>query len=351
VRLRYIASALGVCAFIGLLGFMYAETGQGNGKGEGGLPLVRADQSPVKIPPNETQRDPLNMPDSTIFETLAPDAQQNDMAKLVPPAETPAQAIMPISPSPEFAGFRTGFALPDQPKPKTENLFETIERKSAAKEAQPEAKMAQPRVTPPAMTQADTPQAATTEPIKTETAKAKEAPAPPARPMPTAAKQETVKKPEPALKHADAPKPRTPAKAKPEAKADSAAQTAKQMERQELDYLTEPYSPRDANRIAPKAGPSPMAKANPAASGGGHAHFIQLTSAPSQAAAEAAWREKQARHTAALAGLTHQTQRVTINGRDYFRLQAGPMSAADAERRCAQIRAQAPGTGCLVLRR
>lgn len=418
MRLRVVASTLLVALTCAGMIALYGASKGPQAVGVGGLPLIKADMSPVKVPPDDTQRDPLNMPNSTIFEALNK-GDKTETPK-VPLETTAAEPNLSLeAPAPEFAGFRTGFALPEAPAPKKENLFApTTDKENSA----PQKEQVKQETTPtvPHVVAAVTPKADIPEEKepKAESVKALKAqdlpetakPAPEKITVPiTQAQSEnkpqpekTVEKPvkmaaKPVEKPADKPVTKTAATApaKPLPKPPTVATikpkqkepTAQALEQEELALMNAPYSPKKpvaqkpvSQKVQPPAvsAKAPNQKDNQLAtrknnkgadsastkvatiepSSGSVAqanvapasHYIQLTSAPTEAAAAKAWSIKSSRYGAALGGLSPIYQRVSINGKDYVRLRAGPFTAAEANKRCAMLKAVDAQGGCLVIR-
>ncbi len=81
-------------------------------------------------------------------------------------------------------------------------------------------------------------------------------------------------------------------------------------------------------------------------------YFIQLSSAPKGSDTSGTWRQLQAKYPQSLGGLTPSYQPATIPGKgEFVRIQAGPMSRDEANKRCALLKQANPNGGCLVLRR
>jgi cell division septation protein DedD len=79
---------------------------------------------------------------------------------------------------------------------------------------------------------------------------------------------------------------------------------------------------------------------------GGNAR-IQLAAVKSEALAKQQWAKFQKAHPDLLGALTLSIQKVTVNGADYYRIQAGPLSdKAAAKDLCSKLKAQKQD--CLV---
>jgi len=74
---------------------------------------------------------------------------------------------------------------------------------------------------------------------------------------------------------------------------------------------------------------------------------IQLAAVKSEALAKEQWAKFQTAHPDLLGALTLSIQKVTVNGADYFRIQAGPLSDKNAAKDlCSKLKAQKQD--CLV---
>lgn len=367
MRLRTLVLITGILAVIGGIVWSY---GTGADKtmavGAGGLPLIKADTNPAKVPPEEgMEGEVIPNADSTVFAAMGTeDAQDPSMENVVPPVEAPKTNT-------EFAGFRTGFALPKEAPRKTESLFSDTEKQEAVTETEnqyfsgvaPEA-VATSEPAPEPVAEEKKPEP---EPVKAEPA-----PQPEPEPVQEPVMEEEVVQPVPpqdtiAAKSLEAeekilvrpttkpvtekklvaekPKPKTePEKPKKEDEAfnpvkiaDKAAETAPKPKAPAVDDVY-PIKP-----VAAAPAPAP-------ASGG--TYYIQLSSAPKGSDMQGTWRQLQGRYGQALAGLTPSFPEAEIAGKGTFvRIQAGPMSREEANKRCASLRATNPSGGCLVIRR
>ena len=82
------------------------------------------------------------------------------------------------------------------------------------------------------------------------------------------------------------------------------------------------------------------------ASAAGDARIQLGAFAAGEAAARRAWKDLSTRHTDLLGGLTPRVDVIRKDGRDLWRLQAGPLTEARARELCAMLRAR--GAACLV---
>ncbi len=371
MRLRNVTLLLGCLAAGGAGMWLYASGTHGVGVGASGLPLIKADMTPVKIPPDNAENDVIPNADSTVFSAMGETAAVVDpsMENIAPPqpdmTAQPAEAAKTAG----FAGFRTGFSLPKPAPVKTESLFASDP--ALAKDSKyvtgldspalPEetATVGAPR---PIATESGKPVAvkppqnivaATDTPENSEPEAAPPEPAPLTEPAPaktpetstvvtgqTAQEMEAQEKTlaRPSVKPPVPPetKPAKPEAKQPETKAVEKAQTAK---------LAVP-KPVEAAKPAPLTTPATVA-----ANGG--SYYIQLSSVPKGGDSARKWAQLQSMYPDALRGLGPSYQPVTIPGKgEYVRIQAGPVtSQGDANKRCNALRAEDPSGGCLVIRR
>ncbi|MEQ8964920.1 MAG: SPOR domain-containing protein [Azospirillaceae bacterium] len=88
---------------------------------------------------------------------------------------------------------------------------------------------------------------------------------------------------------------------------------------------------------APPAAPAALASA----------HRVQLASLDSADAARAAWESFRQRHSELLGDLSLYVEEATIDGRQFYRVQAGPLDAAGADGLCRRLRER--GQDCLFV--
>lgn len=96
---------------------------------------------------------------------------------------------------------------------------------------------------------------------------------------------------------------------------------------------------------AAPAGAAPAKSAVPAPKPAAGGAMVQLTSAPSEAAANAVWSSLSKRF-GYLAPLSHSVAKAEVNGRTVYRLRATAGSAADAATLCGKLKVA--GEGCFV---
>ncbi|MBU6235281.1 MAG: SPOR domain-containing protein [Alphaproteobacteria bacterium] len=403
MRLRNIALIALILAVIGGLVWAYGSNGgrTATAVGAGGLPLIKADATPAKIPPEEPEGEIIPNADSTVFEAMGTETAEDPSMKNVAPVPEEDEEKA----NTEFAGFRTGFAIPRQPERKVESLFgdeptKAEEPASTDTEAEGASKYLS-GIAPDAVEEKESAEAnevkqevVPQEPIQPAPEEAKRKVEEQAKPAPEPEQEEAVKE-EPAtpVEATEAAKeePTAPVDAantdisaqaleaqekilimpasKPpvpnlEPKLDKKQQAVKEEVKQDTpgkpsktleNVVSEIASaPTPATTPAPKA-EEPIAQIikpaqSPAA--GGNNYYIQLASGPASADNAATWNKLKVKYPQALQGLVPSYNKVEIPSKGSFvRVQAGPMSQADANKRCAMLRSVNPSGGCLVLRR
>ncbi|MGP1396616.1 MAG: SPOR domain-containing protein [Inquilinaceae bacterium] len=93
------------------------------------------------------------------------------------------------------------------------------------------------------------------------------------------------------------------------------------------------------------ASPAPPATTAPALQADGD-YRVQLASVSSDEAARGEWERLQRQHPALLAGLGVTVRKAQVNGRDYYRVQAGPLDKTGAASLCGALKAA--NGDCLV---
>jgi cell division septation protein DedD len=93
------------------------------------------------------------------------------------------------------------------------------------------------------------------------------------------------------------------------------------------------------------AAPAAPAKSTVAPTAGGGAR-VQLAAVKSEALAQSEWAKLQKAHPTLLGGLTLNVQTVDRSGAKLYRIQAGPLTKAQAKDLCIQLKAQKQD--CLV---
>lgn len=200
MRIRTLAVILMIGAILGTCIWYYGRTTEHGATaiGAGGLPLIKAETNPAKLPPEEPGGDVMPNADSTVFAAMSEKATDPSMRNIKSPDATNAAEKKAEIGGSDFAGLRTGFAVPSAPALKTENLFDTgtasetdskyfsgvasaaakaeVEKETAEEPAETEDAPAAPETektaTPAPVVKQETAQAVETKP-KTETAKSK----------------------------------------------------------------------------------------------------------------------------------------------------------------------------------
>jgi cell division septation protein DedD len=331
MRLRHIIGMAGTVALMGG-GIWFFVSGTGNNAvGAGGLPLIKADSKPAKVAPEEPGGDVMPNADSTVFSAIGAEVGVDpSMENLKMPAgERPAEM-------PEFAGLKTGFAVPAQPEKVVEDLFAPT---PTAKTKNDYVSGIAPDVLPPepAVTVEEKP-----EPVKAE------------EPNPET-RAEVKAEPESEVKKEEQKKDATPP-AEPVIAAEDLINPAQAMEQQEKAMIAPQVKP-----VIPPSKPAglktdvkPVAKAEtkPAAAPVKSGYYMQLASTPSKEEAPRLWARLQEKYPAALSGLTPVYQTATVPGKgEYIRVQAGPVTQQQANDRCKQLHAIDAKGGCLVFKR
>lgn len=346
IRLRLFLAALGVAAV--LIGAVWLF--RAGGVSGDALPLVKADLTPVKVEASaidgeDADKETAPQETSTVFNALA---GQPEEAPRLPPAD--AKTDVPANP-PQFAGFRTGFAMPRPEQPKTETLYGTPE-------TQPE---------PAAVAQAAPAEAGAAEagPVVIQD-ESEETVQPQSQPVADEAVAQVEPTPEPA-----------PVSDKEEwtirdvipsglLKNPFKNETAREMEAAERENLaasgTPPRAkdvppPPDAGLRAPDAqekavtpAPAPAPAAALAPQGQGD-WYIQLSSTPDMAAAQATWADVTRRNPGMFTDIEPRFQEADLGKKGKFvRVQAGPLTERDANRKCAEYKAKGQGD-CILVKR
>ena len=108
-------------------------------------------------------------------------------------------------------------------------------------------------------------------------------------------------------------------------------------------------APTPQIQAQPSAKPAPKAESKRKARPRSGSFRVQLASIRARSRAENLWRELQRKHRSLLSGLSLNVQRAELEQGIFHRLQAGPLSRAEAESICAALKRQ--NQGCLVVNR
>ncbi len=294
-------------AFAGALWFAY-EQGVRRGM-ETGFPLVRADDGPVKIRPDDPGGLEVPHRDKRIYERMAggDEAPPEEEARLRPEPEQPVTREALLASSAAEEGDAAGTTA-------------AAEATAAPVPPPPEATGSASGSSPPAPAAAE-PEPETAEASASEPPAAEAAPPPP---PPPSAPAETKEKPARKASVAPPPPPSAPAetKEKPARKASVAPPP-----RQAVASRTEASG--RANRSRPR---------------------IQLGSYRSAEEAERGWKRLSAREKPILGDLDPLVARADLGDRGiFYRLQAGPFESVKAAR-AACARLERRKLGCLVVR-
>jgi len=260
---------------------------------EGPAPVIAADTTPEKVKPEDEGG--MQVPNQNV-EILNGQSTAEQQENVLPPPEQPVAPPMTDTTNQADAAPQAP-AITDAPKP--------AEPAPATNAAPVVDAPAIPSVTAPDPGQT----AAAPAPVVPEPEPQQAAPAPAESAPATTAEKPTELTP--AAPVAEAPKAAEPAAAAP--KAAEPTQTA-----------TAPAAPAEP-AVAPTAG------------GGSR---VQLAAVKSEAAAKTEWAKLQKAHPSLLGGLSLNVQAVDRNGSKLYRIQAGPLSKAQAKDLCTQLKAQ-----------
>jgi hypothetical protein len=256
---------------------------------EAGVPLIKADPRPFKVRPDQPGGMEVPNQDKLVFDRLDPDAARPVVERLLPPPETPLPR--PVAPPP--------------PPP----VAATPAPADAAGKANP-GTAGGPSVPAPASVPAA---ASVATAVLAAAAAGSEAGASPN--PPSAGHEKPVK---PTLVAAAAVPSSTPAKPLTPPK---------------------PLSPSPSPAAVPATG-------NPAGTGSVH---LQLASVRSEAEAREEWKRLDGRYHELLGGLAPSVVKADLGERGiYYRLRAGPLDEARAERICDHLKSQ--NVGCQLAR-
>jgi len=155
-------------AFGGVIWYAYQE-GRGTAA-SGEPPLIKAEQGPVKVKPDQPGGQDIPFQDSTVYDRLGQNGkgQQQPMEKLLPPPETPVQLPQPAptpqaqpqtapaasatTPNPDAAALAP---KPDLPVVVTTGVQPAPPQPAPPQAAPPQPAQSQPSAPPPAAAQSD----------------------------------------------------------------------------------------------------------------------------------------------------------------------------------------------------
>jgi cell division septation protein DedD len=352
MRLRYLVMVgAGLLALGGIIWVSGSFVGK-HAVGAGGVPLIKADTTPVKITLKEEQGDEI-IPnaDSTVFEAMGQERLAPDPSMKYVTA--PSAQDMQEKPL-DFAGFKTGFTIPKAAPRKVESLFDVsdtpkLEPKKpevVAVKAEPEPVPVQEPVPAPAPVEAETkeveePVVVKVEDVKKEDVKVEE----------TVEAVEDIAVQESAVSVMVRPVSK-PKFEKPVVSAKEAAPAVpKEPTKKDVAEKTPVPKPMAKKEAPPKPVPPKVKTPEKLANTEG-GYYIQVGSSAASMDSKKIWTKLQGRYPQVLNGLTPSVQTIDIPGKGSFaRIQAGPMSKDDADTRCARLRAQNPNGGCIVVKR
>jgi len=258
---------------------------------EGPVPVIAADATPEKVKPEDEGG--MQVPNQNV-EILNGQSTTAEQPAVLPPPEQPV-APPTVDTSDAANAVSQAPAITDAPKP-------------------------EPTPTPPATTDAAPAIPSVSAPEPGQTASA------PAPVVPEPQTQQAAPAPAEQTPAASAEKPAEPA----------AASTAK---------APEPTPAPKAEPTQTAAVTTAPAKPSVAPTAGGGAR-VQLAAVKSEALAKSEWAKLQKAHPSLLGSLTLNVETVDRNGSKLYRIQAGPLTKAQAKDLCTQLKAQKQD--CLV---
>jgi hypothetical protein len=281
-----------ILAVVGLMVFFaivwLAWSGSQTSTGEGGIPLIKADNAPVKMRPEQPGGMAVPHQDKLIYDRLKAETGNTESAaveRLLPPPENPLPRPEPPPPP---------AAIEEPPATDTPSSGAPVPLTRST-----------PNVEQPGLPEA--PAVAPSSP-----------PAPPPR---------AAAAPPPPAPRATTPPPQTAAPPPPSAQRNA------------------PPSQQPPQQTAALPPPS----APPAASPGGGNFRLQIASVKSEDAAKAEFQRLQKRYPEALGGLGVAYVRVDLGDKGiYYRVQAGPVDEARATSICSSLKSQS--VGCILVR-
>jgi hypothetical protein len=282
-------------------------------RASGPVPVITADTSPEKVKPADEGGMQVPNQNVQILDTMNGQANDQGAEKVLP---APEQPVAP--PAANDAATAEAPAAAPSPAPANDNAPVVTDQPVPTVPAPPVPSASTSAPAVPDVTQNQSqesqPQAAQPQPPAVDTSKSAET-------QQAAPEPSTPAAPAAPAKTAEAPKP-----AEPAAPAAPAAAT--------------PSPTKTQTAAAPAAAPT----VQPAVGGSAR---IQLAAVKSEASAKEQWAKFQKAHPDLLGVLTLSIQKVTVNGADYYRIQAGPLSDKTAAKDlCSKLKAQKQD--CLV---
>ncbi len=368
IRLSAMALALtGVAAF----GVIVYSAYQGNTTTPDQVPLITADNAPLRERPAEEGGMIIANRDSTVYSQMDGTTAQPGLERLVPPPESPLDPIAPDSLTEPRRPDGTPALTADEIRLMHQQRRAQQQRGDAGEQAMQQLSEAAGNL-PAGVTEGHT---------STVIARAEQL-EPPAADAPVAAAPEVIAAPEAPVEAPVAitgirppdqriigsyPQPGTPYEPAAPAAAAAAPAASTSTEEQPLASLSQAQivaqgtRPRTANPAALPAATPQAAPAAPTAqearqaaaiapAAGVAGRVIQLGAVRTQESASAEWTRLQAKYRAQLGGLSPEIQQVDLGARGiYWRIRGGSVSDAQGKQICEALKAA--GQSCLVVNR
>ncbi len=289
-----------------LAGILWVSYPRGGDDAVEEVPVIQADAGPVKAEPDQQGGMDIPYRESTVFDSMR-GQDDRKVENLLPPEE------QPVDRNQVFAGLKNG--VEDQQTEAAADITESSAEppaQTAEAAPQPAAPAETPSSSHPQETQA---QAEPPAPVTPETLAAAPAPEPAAAPEAPAAATPVVSAAPAAPVVAAEPEAAPAATVEPASGGEAAKQDA-----------------QEAASVKSTSGGS---------------HYVQLASIKDRGAAATSWKGLQKKFPSQLSGLEYRVQEANVKGSTYYRVQAGPLSQADARSVCRAIGAGA----CIVVTR
>jgi hypothetical protein len=313
-RIRTLAAIAAFIALTGIGAWFFAKGSGEHAVGAGGLPLIRADTTPVKIEAEIPAAEIMPNADSTVFSAMSGEASDSSLENVKSP-EVPHEVVVDVPPG----VVRSGFSMPIAPEKRVESLFNDASAPLATIEP-----AAAPAIEPEPVAVA-----AEAEPVPVEEEPAAEPVAVADVPPEETSVSAAAEQPEDIVVAMVKPMAKPPVPASPAKKTGAVAAAPKK--------ISEPVSKPAAKTAQPAAG---------------RGYYIQLASLPATGSKLEMWYDLKNKYPGPLRGLQPIYLPVNVPGKGpYMRIQAGPMTEAQARERCRDVRHVDPKGGCLVLRR